>query len=158
MIRIAGIEAESIVDGPGIRFVIFAQGCCHYCPDCQNPQTWPRMNGTLIAKERLLQMVYDSWLVQGVTFSGWEPFLQHEELTPLAKELKAHKYSLWCYTGFLYEDVKDKPLMQYIDVLVDGKFDRELKSYECLWRGSSNQRLIDVPKSLASGAVTLWEG
>ena len=157
MIRIAGIEAESIVDGPGIRFVLFTQGCEHHCKGCQNPQTWPLIGVTLISKERVAQLVYDSWLASGVTFSGGEPLLQHEELTPLAKELKVHGYNIWCYTGFLWEDVHQLELMQYLDVLVDGPFVEWAKSYDLKWCGSANQRVIDVQASLKAGEVVLWK-
>ena len=145
MLKINSIIKESIVDGEGLRYVIFVQGCPHHCKGCHNPQTWRTDKGHAVTIESLLDDIKKNPLLDGVTFSGGEPMLQSEALTELAKEIKKLGLNIWCYTGFKYEDIKEskKDFLKYIDVLVDGKFIEELK---CLgeYYGSSNQRNIKL--------------
>lgn len=145
MLNINTVIKESIVDGEGLRYVIFVQGCPHHCKGCHNPQTWRTDIGNAITIESLLDDIKSNPLLDGVTFSGGEPMLQSEELTKLAKEIKKLGLNIWCYTGFTYEQIKEskKDFLKYIDVLVDGKFIEELK---CLgeYYGSSNQRIIKL--------------
>lgn len=145
MLNINTVIKESIVDGEGLRYVIFVQGCPHHCKGCHNPQTWRTDIGNAITIESLLDDIKSNPLLDGVTFSGGEPMLQSEELTELAKEIKKLGLNIWCYTGFTYEQIKEskKDFLKYIDVLVDGKFIEELK---CLgeYYGSSNQRIIKL--------------
>lgn len=145
MLKINTVIKESIVDGEGLRYVIFVQGCPHHCKGCHNPQTWRTDKGNAVTIESLLDDIKKNPLLDGVTFSGGEPMLQSEELTKLAKEIKKLGLNIWCYTGFEYEDIKEskKEFLKYIDVIVDGKFIEELK---CLgeYYGSSNQRIIKL--------------
>lgn len=152
---------DSIVDGPGLRTVIFFQGCTHNCLNCQNPQTHDFNGGFDIDINIVIEKVLNKKLQSGVTFSGGDPMSQAEQCTQIAKELKKHNINIWCYTGFTYDFLIQRPIyndfLQYIDVLVDGVFVDELKSYELKFRGSSNQRLIDVQKSLKENKIILWE-
>lgn len=145
MLNINTVIKESIVDGEGLRYVIFVQGCHHHCKGCHNPQTWRTDKGHAVTIESLIDDIKKNPLLDGVTFSGGEPMLQSEELTKLAKEIKKLGLNIWCYTGFKYEDIKEskKEFLKYIDVLVDGKFIEELK---CLgeYYGSSNQRILKL--------------
>ncbi len=156
---LAGIIRESIVDGPGIRFTVFAQGCPRRCPGCHNPQTWPFEGGFEATPEQLLAEMKKDPLVSGLTLSGGEPFSQPEGMAELARLARADGYHVISYTGYLYEELlelaKDRPavmdLLRHVDVLIDGPFVQELKSYELRFRGSANQRSIDVAASLAAG-------
>jgi anaerobic ribonucleoside-triphosphate reductase activating protein len=165
-LKLSGIIRESIVDGPGIRFVVFAQGCPHHCDGCHNPQTWSFEGGSEVDTDRIIEEVKKNPLVSGITLSGGEPFCQPEAMAELAA--KAHEQGLhvMAYTGYLFERLLDMSkenlavtaLLNGVDVLVDGPFIKELKSYELKFKGSSNQRAIDVKKSLEEGrAVLAWE-
>lgn len=157
-IRISGIERESIVDGEGIRYVIFTQGCPHHCPGCHNPQTHSFDGGKVVSIGTLLDDVSKrkDWL-DGITLSGGEPFCQTNQCSAIAK--KAHEMGLtvWCYTGYLFEDLhgQDNELLKHVDILVDGPFVLEERSLELTFKGSRNQRVIDVPASLKEGVVVL---
>ena len=156
MIRAAGITRDSIVDGPGIRTTIYVQGCPHHCPGCHNPETWAFEGGKWMEPEELFEMIRRNPLCRGVTFSGGEPFAQAEALLPLAEMLKAHHYELASYTGYLYEDLAggtdaQKALLSKLDVLIDGPFILSQRSLELNFRGSRNQRVINVPESLRQG-------
>lgn len=158
MIRIAGIEEESVVDGEGIRYVVFCQGCPHHCVGCHNPGSWSFDGGSLIDNEDIYISMQKNELLDGLTLSGGEPFMQVDELLPLVQKMKP-RYNVWCYTGFLYEDLlKDnkRKLLEYIDVLVDGKFILEQRDLTLRFKGSKNQRLIDVQKSLKENKIILW--
>ncbi len=161
-LRIAGAVQESIVDGPGIRYVIFTQGCPFHCKGCHNEQSWDLKGGLEVSLGVLYDEMASNPLVTGVTFSGGEPFIQPEPLTVFAKIAKSHGYSLWSYTGFtfdkLLQDPKRRALLELLDVVVDGPFVIEKKSLQLDFRGSSNQRIIDVPKSLHFGKVILAAG
>jgi len=162
-IRLASsLVFDSIVDGPGLRTVIFLQGCTHNCLNCQNPQTHDFNGGFEVDINIVIEKILNKKMQSGVTFSGGDPMNQAEQCARIAKELKNHNINIWCYTGFTYDFLTQKQVyrdfLQYIDVLVDGVFVEELKSYELQFRGSSNQRLIDVQKSLQENKVVLWEG
>lgn len=162
-IRLASsLVFDSIVDGPGLRTVIFLQGCTHNCLNCQNPQTHDFNGGFEVDINIVIEKILNKKMQSGVTFSGGDPMNQAEQCARIAKELKNHNINIWCYTGFTYDFLTQKQVyrdfLQYIDVLVDGVFVEELKSYELQFRGSSNQRLIDVQKSLQENKVILWEG
>lgn len=158
-IRLSGIVGDSIVDGTGIRLTVFVQGCTHNCKGCHNPQTHDLNGGYLADTDDILEKALKNPLLEGLTFSGGEPFLQPLPLTDLA--IKAHKagYNIFCYTGFLYEqllnDSEKKKLLENVDFLVDGPFIEEQKSLLLNFRGSKNQRIIDVKKSLRSGSVVV---
>lgn len=159
--RIAGIEYLSCVDGPGLRNTLFTQGCFWDCPGCHNPQTHDFTGGketTIYEAFSKLTKGYRPEEV-GITFSGGDPVAQWVEVGQLARMLKEAGYNIWCYTGFLWEELGTEycDLLRSIDVIVDGRFDISLKSMDLRFRGSSNQRIIDVQKSMESGKVVLWE-
>ena len=161
-IRIAGTINDSVVDGDGYRFTVFTQGCPHHCPGCHNPKTGPEDGGYLVDTEEILMTIRANPLLAGVTFSGGEPFNQPVPLTHLAREVRALGLDVWCYTGYTIENLlKGTPeqveLLHEVDVLVDGPFVQSLRDEDLLFRGSSNQRLINVPASLQQGNVVLWQ-
>ena len=156
MLDLSGIVSDSIVDGPGIRVTVFCQGCPHHCPGCHNPETWEFGCGTPMEEETILEIVRSNPLCRGVTFSGGEPFAQAEGYAKLAKLLKAHRYEVASYSGYTFEQLlrgtpAQKELLANIDVLIDGPFLMEERSLELSFRGSRNQRILDVPKRLAAG-------
>ncbi|WP_245892643.1 anaerobic ribonucleoside-triphosphate reductase activating protein [Helicobacter valdiviensis] len=152
-LRIAGIIEESITDGFGLRYVIFLQGCTHKCKGCQNPHTHDLKGGFLKDCGEILEDLRKNPLLQGVTFSGGEPLLQAKNLQILAKEIKALGLDLTLYTGYTYEELKEVKefycLLELCDVLVDGRFILEQRDLSLRFRGSTNQRLIDVQKTLS---------
>lgn len=152
-LRISGIIPESIVDGPGFRYVIFTQGCPHHCPGCHNPQTHDFDGGTVITDgEKILREIRENTLLAGVTFSGGEPFCQPAPLAELAKEIHALGKNVFVYTGYTYEKLcemaKTRPdiaaLLKETDTLVDGPYIEALRNMELRFRGSSNQRILDL--------------
>ncbi|MDR1753816.1 MAG: anaerobic ribonucleoside-triphosphate reductase activating protein [Eubacterium sp.] len=160
-IRLAGIKKESIVDGPGLRFTIFAQGCPHGCKGCHNPSTHEMQGGEFYDIYDLAVEIMKNPLLDGVTFSGGEPFCQPVEFLEIAKAL-GKKYSIYCYTGYLFEELVSKggttrDLLSKIDVLIDGPYIDEKRSIEIKFKGSLNQRIIDCKKSLVEGKVILFE-
>lgn len=157
-LRIAGTVDDSIVDGPGWRFVIFTQGCPHQCKGCQNPQTWPFVGGSTVNPADLLERIKANPLLQGVTFSGGEPFIKAEPLSWLARQVHGLGLDVWAYSGYTYEELQDNPLLPEVDVLVDGRFEIGQRDLTLRFRGSRNQRLIDVPQSINAGKVVLWTG
>ena len=164
MLDLSGIVSDSIVDGPGIRTTIFCQGCPHHCPGCHNPETWDFGCGTMVSVEDLVDVVRSNPLCRGVTFSGGEPFAQAKGFAKLARLLKAQGYEVASYSGFTFEELLDgsddqKELLAAIDILIDGPFLMAQKSLEVPFRGSRNQRILDVKKSLAEGmAVCVTSG
>lgn len=160
-IRISGTVSESIVDGPGFRYVVFVQGCPHNCPGCHNPQTHDFNGGKIVDTDELFRECVDDPLNKGVTFSGGEPFSQAKELYELGKRFKERGYSLWCYTGWTMKELWEMAESEYyvgkllsiIDVLVDGRFIEERKSLLLPFRGSENQRLIDMKVTLEENMV-----
>ena len=159
LIRLAGIVPESYVDGPGIRFTIFTQGCPHNCNGCHNPETHDFNGGRTADTDRIFKKITENPLIKGVTFSGGEPFCQAEPLADLGKKLKKIGYHIMSYSGYTFEELlriseendSVKELLSCLDILVDGRFILAERSLELRFRGSRNQRLIDVPLSLKSG-------
>ena len=157
-LRIAGTVNDSIVDGPGIRFTVFVQGCPHNCKGCHNPQTHDFNGGTVTDTEELLEKIKSNPLLDGVTFSGGEPFCQAEALASLGKEIKKLGLNVITYTGYTFEQLycsreqnNWNDLLEITDILIDGPFILEQKDWEIKFRGSSNQRYIDCQKSLEQG-------
>ena len=157
-IRISGITPESIVDGDGIRYVIFTQGCPHHCVGCHNPQTHSFDGGKLVLIEDILDDISKrkKW-IDGITISGGEPFCQTDQCSIIAERAQELGLTVWCYTGYLFENLyrQGSELLKHIDVLVDGPFVQNEKSLELNFRGSRNQRVIDIPKSLKEGIAFL---
>lgn len=152
-IRLASkLQKDSVVDGPGIRTVIWTQGCPHHCKFCHNPETHSFTAGNLINIDDIIKEIQETEIQDGITFSGGDPMMQPIPCSIIAKKCKELGLNIWCYTGFLFEELLDKPecleFLKYIDVLVDGKFDNNLKSYDAKFRGSKNQRIINVKSSL----------
>lgn len=164
-IKLAGLVPESYVDGPGIRFTIFVQGCPHHCEGCHNPDTHDFDAGRLADTDRIYSKIKQFPLVHGVTFSGGEPFCQAEPLSDLGEKLKNDGYHLMSYSGWTFEQLMAKSekepyvkkLLGLLDILVDGRFVLAERSLELKFRGSRNQRLIDVPKSLEKGEPVIIE-
>lgn len=159
----ADLQSDSIVDGPGLRTVLWTQGCSHRCKGCQNPQTWSHKGGALVPLTEVYKAIDELEYQTGFTFSGGDPMYQVEACNKIAEYVKNKGMDIWVYTGFTYEEVlllarKNNAYMDFlkkIDVLVDGRFILEQRDLSLLFRGSRNQRLIDVPKTLESGKVTL---
>ena len=154
MLNLSGIVQDSIVDGPGIRTTIFCQGCPHHCPGCHNPETWDFGCGTDVPVEDLVDVVRSNPLCRGVTFSGGEPFAQAAGFAKLAQLLKERGYEVASYSGYTFDELLNgsddqKKLLASIDILIDGPFLLAQKSLEVPFRGSRNQRILDVKKSLA---------
>ena len=163
MLNISGIIENSIVDGQGIRYVVFVQGCPHHCEGCHNPDTWEFRDNKLIEIDTIVDALKDDFLCQGITFSGGEPFMQATDLIKLADKIHNLGKDVWCYTGFTIEQLLDfsddkRELLNHIDVLVDGKFELAERNTFLHFRGSNNQRVIDVKKTLQTGEITLKEG
>ena len=160
--RIANTVNDSIVDGPGLRFTIFTQGCPHHCPGCHNPDTHDPQGGQEVSVEDLIDMMGKNPLIEGLTLSGGEPFAQAADCVRLAEAAHAVGWTVWTYSGYTFEHIlasQDpgwQELLRQTDVLVDGPFIQKEKSYELRFRGSRNQRLIRVKESLAQGKVVLW--
>lgn len=158
--KVMNIIHDSIVDGEGFRSVVFFAGCLHRCEGCHNPQSWNIGNGVDMTKKQIMKELIDNELTQ-VTLSGGEPFLQSNEIADLAYSLKKESKNIWCYTGYSFEDlliVNDHyKLLTNIDVLVDSKFQLENRDLGLLYKGSSNQRIIDVKRSLIEGKTLLWD-
>ena len=158
-IRIAGVVSDSIVDGPGLRFALFVQGCPHHCPGYHNPQTHDPQGGFEVTTESLLKEILSDPLLDGVTFSGGEPLMQPVPLTEMAREINKRGLNIIVYTGFLWEDIVKanrsdwNDLLKNVDVLVDGPFVKSLRDWQLQYKGSSNQRYIDVKHSLAEGRL-----
>lgn len=160
-IRIAGTVGESIVDGPGFRFTIFTQGCPHGCPGCHNPHTHDFSSGEVTTTEELLEKINADPLLDGVTFSGGEPFCQAEPLAEIGRAVKEKGMDVIVYTGYLWEYLLEnandencyRKLIDTADFIVDGRFEIDKRSLSLHFRGSSNQRVIDVKQSLLKGEV-----
>lgn len=147
-IRIAGIEEESIVDGPGIRFVVFTQGCKHKCKGCHNPHTHSFEGGQDMTIDYIVERIKENPLLKGITLSGGEPFEQAEACSELARKVKELGLDVYCYTGYrideLLEDDSKKELLYEVDTLIDGRFIEEEKNLLLSFRGSENQRVINI--------------
>lgn len=162
-IRIAGTTNDSIVDGPGLRYAIFTQGCPHRCPGCHNPKTHDFEGGKMEDTQEIIGRMLKNPLLSGITLSGGEPLMQSEPCLELARAAHAHGLNVWMYTGFVWENLLEEndparmALLKETDVLVDGPFILSKRSLELDFCGSSNQRLIDVKASLKEGKAILWQ-
>lgn len=162
-ISLSGVTGDSIVDGPGLRLTIFTQGCPHHCPGCHNPQTHDPKGGSWADTDDILAAAAENPLLDGITLSGGDPFLQPVECLALAEGAHRLGLNVWTYTGYTWEalwqenDPARLALLKETDVLVDGPFLLAERSLELRFCGSRNQRLIDVKKSLETGEVMLWE-
>ena len=164
-IRIAGVVRESIVDGPGLRFTVFCQGCPHHCEGCHNMATHDFSGGYDCEISRILEAIDENPLLDGVTFSGGEPMCQPEAFYNLAVQVKERGLNIVTYTGFTYEElitmgesnIGVKKLMDLTDILVDGRFVLEERDLTLPFRGSANQRLIDMNLTRELGKLTLAE-
>ena len=160
MISVLDILEDTTVDGPGFRTTIYCAGCPNRCPGCHNPESWNQGNGQAMETEEILERVLADEFAN-VTFSGGDPMYQAKGFTELAQAIKAKSNkNIWCYTGYKFErlrhDRRQAELLQYIDVLVDGPYVESLRDRDVLFRGSRNQRLIDVQASLREGEVVLY--
>lgn len=161
----ADLQSDSIVDGPGLRTVLWTQGCSHHCKGCQNPQTWSFDEGALVPLDEVYKAIDELEYQTGFTFSGGDPMFQVEACDKIASYVKNKGMDIWCYTGFTYEQLlklKEKnpaygSFLDKIDVLVDGKFILEERDLNLLFRGSRNQRLIDMNKTRKTGKLTLLD-
>lgn len=160
-IRVSGVVRESITDGPGIRYTLFVQGCPHHCPGCHNPHTFDFSGGYDMESAQVLCDIRSNPLCKGITFSGGEPFCQAEKLSRIAKELTESGYETAAYTGFTFEELLEMAdaaeFLRYLDVLIDGPFLLEEKSLLLRFRGSKNQRILDVKESLKYGKAVHLE-
>ncbi|MBR4642030.1 MAG: anaerobic ribonucleoside-triphosphate reductase activating protein [Selenomonadaceae bacterium] len=149
---------ESFVDGDGIRFAIFMQGCLRHCEGCHNPETHALDGGRLLDTNEIISAIKKNPLLDGITLTGGEPFLQIEAANELARAAKNFGLNVWCYTGFNFEDLppEAEPLLENIDVLIDGAFIESLRDLELQFRGSSNQRIIDIKKTREQKKIVLW--
>ena len=158
--RIAATLQDSIVDGPGLRFTVFVQGCSHRCPGCHNPQTHDPAGGEEQSVEALVARMRSNPLTDGLTLSGGEPFEQPQACLALANAAHQAGLNVWCYSGYTYEELlagspDQQALLQAVDVLVDGPFLLKERTLSLPFRGSRNQRIIAVPESLQAGQVIL---
>lgn len=164
-IRLAGVVRESIVDGPGLRFTVFCQGCPHGCEGCHNPATHDFEGGYDCEISKIIAAVDENPLLDGVTFSGGEPMCQPEAFTVLAEELKKRNLNIMIYTGYTYEELlklaETRPavgkLLELTDYLVDGRFILAQRDLTLPFRGSTNQRILDMKQTLAAGKPVLAE-
>lgn len=160
---VSGVTGDSIVDGPGLRLTIFTQGCPHHCPGCHNPQTHDPNGGAWANTEDILAAAAENPLLDGITLSGGDPFLQPIPCLALAKGAHQLGLNVWTYTGYTWEalwaenDPEKLAFLRETDVLIDGPFLLAERSLELKFKGSKNQRTIDVKRSLAAGEIVLWE-
>lgn len=160
MISVIRIVEDTMVDGPGFRTSIYCAGCPNACPGCHNPQSWDINTGHKMSTDEIMEVI-EADPFANVTFSGGDPMYQAEGFTELAKAIRQRTdKNIWCFTGFTYETLlkkeKQRALLEQIDVLVDGPFVQRLKDDDLIFRGSKNQRLIDVKASLRAGEVVLY--
>jgi anaerobic ribonucleoside-triphosphate reductase activating protein len=154
-VRILKIYRETISDGEGLRYSIYLAGCRHHCGGCHNPESWDPAAGKLLTEDyldRIIQEINSNPLLDGITFSGGDPFYYPSSFLALLKKIKAAtRMNIWCYTGYLYEELiaQDaiRPCLDYIDVIVDGRFEEENYSPSLAFRGSTNQRIVKISKS-----------
>ncbi len=161
MISVLSIVHDTMVDGPGFRTSIYCAGCPNHCPGCHNPQSWDISHGTMTSTDELMKEIMSDPFAN-VTFSGGDPMFQAKGFAELARAIREQSSkSIWCFTGYLFENLLShssrRALLGQIDVLVDGPFVRSLRDTDLLFRGSSNQRLIDVPRSLKAGHAVLLD-
>ena len=161
-IRINGIVPVSFVNGEGSRSVVFVQGCPHHCPGCHNPHTHDPCGGTLTTTEEVARCLLHHRLLDGITLSGGEPFDQPEACLELAKAAHASGKNVWAFSGYTFEqlcaDERKKLLLQECDFLVDGPFIQARRSPDCVYAGSTNQRIINIKNSMDDKEIVLWKG
>lgn len=174
-LRIFGLVSDSIVDGQGLRYGVFVQGCSHGCPGCHNPESHDPHGGEEMSVDSIVEEVASNKLISGVTLSGGEPFEQAAQCAEIGKRVRDLGLNVWTYTGYRYEDLQAladgrheiandavldpqavADLLAVTDVLVDGPFVEAKKSLGLMWRGSSNQRVIDLNATREKGSVVLW--
>ena len=160
-IRVLSVLHDTTVDGPGFRTSIYCAGCGHHCPGCHNPQSWDFDGGEERSVDDLMAEITEDPFAD-VTFTGGDPLFQAAAFTELARRIKQEtNKNIWCYTGFLFEDIRDKAqfqeLLNHIDVIVDGRFDLSQRNEDLPFRGSANQRIIDVQKSLREDNIVMWK-
>lgn len=160
MIRVLSIIEDTMVDGPGFRTSIYCAGCRHKCPGCHNPQSWDFSGGKDMSTEELMRIIVADPYAN-VTFSGGDPMYQAAGFAELARAIhRRTNKDIWCFTGFRFEDLiqhDQRELLEQLDVLVDGPYVAALRDPDLLFRGSSNQRIIDVQASLFASEVVLWQ-
>lgn len=165
-LRLAGVIRESIVDGPGFRFVVFCQGCPHRCEGCHNPESHDFKGGKIYTLEKIMDAVLKDPLLDGVTFSGGEPFCQAPAFAKLGRMLREHGLNIVTYTGYTYEQLQAKisrnekgidELLSITDILIDGRYEKDKRDLTLLFRGSTNQRPIDVKATRSSGSIVIHE-
>ena len=165
LIRLAGIAENSLVNGKGLRKVFFSQGCSHHCEGCFNQHTWEFSGGRMFDMDELVQKVKDEPFLDGVTFSGGDPFQQADKFAYLAKKLHEANINIWAYTGYTFEELMKlaqtnphiKQMINNVDVIVDGRFMKDKMSENLKYCGSSNQRVIDVKSSLNEKKIILFK-
>lgn len=163
-VRIAGIKKHSSVNGPGVRYTIFFQGCQHDCPGCQNADTHDMTGGEERTVDDVISAMLSVSYIDGVTLSGGDPLMQPEACAAIAEAARSRDLTVWIYTGWTWEEILSgaagegaREAVRHADVVVDGRYVEDLNDGSTLWRGSSNQRLIDAQKSLREGRIILWE-
>ena len=160
MIRVLSVIEDTMVDGPGFRTSIYCAGCNHQCPGCHNPQSWDFGGGHEMTVEQIMRIIEADPYTRGVTFSGGDPMYQAAGFAELARQIhRRTQKDIWCYTGFTFESLihdDQRELLNELDVLVDGPYIEKFSDPDLLFRGSYNQRIIDVPRSLAEGRVCLY--
>ncbi|MBR1449417.1 MAG: anaerobic ribonucleoside-triphosphate reductase activating protein [Prevotella sp.] len=161
MIRVLSVIEDTMVDGPGFRTSIYCAGCNHQCPGCHNPQSWDFGGGHEMTVEQIMRIIEADPYTRGVTFSGGDPMYQAAGFAELARQIhRRTQKDIWCYTGFTFESLihdDQRELLNELDVLVDGPYIEKFSDPDLLFRGSYNQRIIDVPRSLAEGKVCLYQ-
>ena len=156
------ITTDDMLNGDGLRTVLWVSGCSHHCQNCQNPQTWDKNSGIPFDLDTLFEMCnyLDKPYISGITFSGGDPLLpDNREIIQAISSLIKFYYptkTQWLYTGYKWEEIKDLPIMEYLDVVIDGQYEDDKRDVTLKWRGSSNQRVIDVQESLKQNKVILW--
>lgn len=160
-ICISDIINDSIVDGKGMRLTVFTQGCPHNCKGCHNPQTHDFNGGKIVDTDSIIKIAIENPLLDGITLSGGEPFMQPEACLDIAIKAKKHGLNIWTYTGFTFEEIinsndnKKIELLKNTDILVDGKFIEEQRSLDILFCGSRNQRIIDIKKTFENNTIII---
>ena len=163
IIRMCGVEPESIVDGPGFRYVVFVQGCPHRCPGCHNPESHDFEAGFDMTVDEIWEEIESNPHLGGVTFSGGEPFCQAEGLVELARRVKNKGLSLMSYSGWTYEELRAMgnpavdEILSLLDLLVDGRYIEAQRNLTLVYRGSENQRVIDMKKTRDAGEIVLYQ-
>lgn len=163
IIHVCGIERESIVDGPGFRYVLFVQGCPHRCPGCHNPESHDFSGGRDMTVQEVFDQIMSNPHLRGVTFSGGEPFCQVHSLLELGRAVKEAGLSLMSYSGYTLEELQSRndpetdELLGMLDVLVDGRYVEALRNLTLIYRGSENQRVIDMNKTREAGEIVLYK-